>query len=162
MDENLRDVLTTLIQVVGGFLTGVVVAVAGFRFTRDREDRQREREDLARRRDRWMTERRETYARYLRVLTVILDRAIEVGAGADEKPYVEAMMEGNHLYFEVALLASEPVRVAATEAWSTTAERAAQISGIGGDPAGAAVTDQQRDRAAGLFLVRAREELHPD
>lgn len=72
MGDNTRDVLTTLIQVAGGFVTGLAVAVIGFRYARRLEGDRRaheaatRRDDLDRQRsERWLRDVREVSARAL-------------------------------------------------------------------------------------------------
>ncbi len=59
MDDNTRDVLTTLIQVGGGLIAGLLAAWFAFRWGRGLERERWAREDTIRRQERWLDRRRE-------------------------------------------------------------------------------------------------------
>jgi hypothetical protein len=59
MDDNTRQVLTTLIQVGGGFMAGVLAAWLGFRWNHALEQERLDREDRRQRQERGYTERRD-------------------------------------------------------------------------------------------------------
>ena len=164
LDENTRDVLTTFLQVGGGFLTGVMVALLGFRHARRldrerwrREDHLRQAEAERTAHDRWVNERREVYGRFVAKLEDIRELAQN---GADSDVVTEALKTANRLEREIALIASKPVSDAAYTAWNAVAaeSRSAIRRRRGEDPEPA---DEPLVDGIAKFMRAAHEDLRP-
>lgn len=164
LDENTRDVLTTLFQVGGGFLTGVIVAMLGFRQARRldrerwrREDHLRQAEAARVTHDRWVNERREVYGRFVAKLEDVRELAL---GGADSDVVTEALKTASRLEREIALIASKPVSDAAYAAWNAVASESRDAirrrRGEDPGPAGEIVVD-----GIGTFMRTARDDLRP-
>jgi hypothetical protein len=179
LDDNTRDILTTGLTVLGGFLTGVVVAAIGFRQARILEgDRQRAEnarlEDSARRederlreaadersRERWMGEKRSLYARYLQST----DEWRKAGSVPRETPeqgeaVAQLMSIVDVLDDEIKLMAPKPVREASFALFQAiSAETRNAQRKYRDEPTEDSYDPKNWTAAYAAFLVAARNDL---
>jgi hypothetical protein len=165
VDDNTRDVLVTLVSILGGLATGIVVARLGFSHARD-TDRQRwqredalRREDLDRaRRDRWVDRRRQVCVAVAATAMTVQQMAVNHRAGRriGANDYIPLLQAGFAATAELRLISESladtggDLLIAANEALMiATTERTQSL-----DPSTAQFTE-----ALSSFMETARTDL---